>query len=98
MGETSHWIELGLTILVQLVAAGYVYGKLSATISTHGERLSAMDEEQDRHWSQIGEHGSASRKSKAPSATAAIEHLRTIHRPLAERCGRSAGRRLLRQG
>jgi hypothetical protein len=57
MGETSHWIELGLTILVQLVAAGYVYGKLSATISTHGERLSAMDEEQDRQWSQIGEHG-----------------------------------------
>lgn len=57
------WISLG-GLLLQLVVAAFVYGKLTGKVNEHDRRHDSHDtrfeelgKEEDRQWDMIGKHG-----------------------------------------
>lgn len=53
----DRWAPELLGVLVQLVVAAYVYGRLTEKTTGHSSRLDALDHEQGQQWVQIGDHG-----------------------------------------
>ena len=58
------WIALVITIVVQLLVAAFVYGKLTAKVAEHDQRHNSHDtrfrelgDEQALQWNVIGQHG-----------------------------------------
>jgi hypothetical protein len=52
---TTVLIEVGIGILVQLLVAVFVYGRLTERVRNHGDRIVVLEASDRRHEGEIGE-------------------------------------------
>lgn len=53
----NPWVPVGVSALVQLVIAAYVYGKLTEKTAHNSEDIKELKADGDTQWKAINKHG-----------------------------------------